>query len=91
VLPNITELIFQTICDGADFEGYTVTGTYTDVFPAANGCDSTRVLDLTVLPNITELIFQTICDGNDFEGYTATGTYTDVFPCGQRLRQHACA
>jgi hypothetical protein len=80
VLPNITENIAQTICDGNDFEGYTATGIYTDVFPAANGCDSTRVLDLTVLPNITELIFQTICDGNDFEGYTATGIYTDVFP-----------
>jgi hypothetical protein len=79
VLPNITENISQTICDGSAFEGYTATGIYTDVFTAANGCDSTRVLDLMVLPNITENIAQTICDGSAFEGYTATGVYTDVF------------
>jgi hypothetical protein len=86
VLPNITENISQTICDGDSFENYTQTGVYTDVFTAANGCDSTRVLDLTVLPNITENISQTICDGDSFENYTQTGVYTDVYNgCGTRV------
>jgi len=80
VLPNITENISQTICNGDAFEGYTATGIYTDMFQAVSGCDSTRVLNLTVLPNITENISQTICDGDAFEGYTVTGIYTDVFP-----------
>jgi hypothetical protein len=34
------------------FEDYTESGTYIDVFIAANGCDSTRILELLVIPAI---------------------------------------
>ena len=33
-----------TICQGDNYAGYTSSGTYVDVFTAANGCDSTRTL-----------------------------------------------
>ena len=52
---------------------------YTDQFATANGCDSVRVLQLTVLPNVSSTVSQTICAGESFEGYSQTGLYTDQF------------
>ena len=40
--------VSQTICRGDSLEGYTATGVYRDTFALATGCDSIRVLDLTV-------------------------------------------
>lgn len=73
-------IIEQTICEGESFEGYTVTGTYTDMLTAANGCDSLRILELEVLTNPETTVTQTICQGESFEGYTESGTYEDMFP-----------
>lgn len=44
-------ILEATICSGDLFEGYSETGIYTDVFSAANGCDSIRELQLIVLPD----------------------------------------
>jgi hypothetical protein len=88
VLPNTTGVQSLTICDGdSTFAGgawQTTAGTYTDVFPAANGCDSTVTTTLNVQPNAVGTQTVTICDGDStFAGsawQTATGSYTDVFP-----------
>ncbi|MCF8256184.1 MAG: hypothetical protein K9J06_01435, partial [Flavobacteriales bacterium] len=79
VLPSIVNTQTATICFGESFTGYSASGTYTDVFTAANGCDSTRTLALTVLPQVQTNLSQSICIGESFAGYSATGTYTDVF------------
>jgi hypothetical protein len=83
VLPSIVNTQSATICFGESYttgtSTFTSSGTYTDVFTAANGCDSTRTLTLTVLPQVQTNLSQSICIGESFAGYTATGTYTDVF------------
>ncbi len=38
----------REICAGTLFEGYGTAGTFTDVFTGVNGCDSTRILDLSI-------------------------------------------
>lgn len=40
--------ISREICEGNLFEGYGTAGTYTDVFTGVNGCDSTRILELSI-------------------------------------------
>ena len=60
-------------------QGYSQTGVYSDLFLNYYGCDSVRVLQLTVLPNVSSTISQTICAGESFEGYSQTGVYTDQF------------
>ncbi len=50
LLPSSDTLIVATLCAGSFYENYGATGTYTDLFTNQYGCDSTRVLDLTVLP-----------------------------------------
>ena len=61
---------------------YNATGTYTDIFTAMNGCDSTVTTMLTVLPAITDTIVQSFCQGGSIivgsNTYTASGTYIDV-------------
>ncbi len=83
VLPSIVNTQAATICFGESYttgtSTFTSSGTYTDVFTAANGCDSTRTLTLTVLPQVQTNLSQSICIGESFAGYTTTGTYTDVF------------
>lgn len=83
VIPFCGSGIFTTIdvsiCEGEIFEGYAQTGTYTDLFTAFHGCDSTRTLNLTVLPQAIEVASAEICEGEVFEGYSQTGVYEDVF------------
>lgn len=76
----------QSICAGGSYQinghTYTVTGTYTDVFQSANGCDSTVTTQLTVIPAPGSNNSQTVCAGESysFNGhtYSTTGTYTDT-------------
>ena len=67
------------ICPGQNYAGYTTSGTYTDTYTGSNGCDSTRVLNLTVYPKRDTVIHATICSGMNFEGYTSSGVYQDLF------------
>ncbi|MEO6037124.1 MAG: hypothetical protein ABIQ93_01845, partial [Saprospiraceae bacterium] len=86
--PN-TELNVS-ICsgDGYIFNGsfYTQTGTYTAIFTAVNGCDSTATLHLEVLPVQNTSLSASICVGTDyiFHGDTLdqSGVYTGVFTGG---------
>ena len=61
---------------------YTTTGTYTDIFTGANGCDSTATTHLTVRNPITKTQSPTVCAGGSItvgnNTYTTSGTYTDV-------------
>ena len=87
VLTGFNETDEATICNGNIYvfgtQTLTAAGTYTEVFTAANGCDSTVVLTLNVNPSANETDEATICDGNTYvfgtQTLTATGTYTEVF------------
>ena len=50
VLMPVTSTVYDTIPQGANYFGHTTTGTYTDTYTAANGCDSVRTLYLVVNP-----------------------------------------
>ena len=78
-LPSRTESF--TICTGDTVYGRTVSGTYRDTILLPSGCDSLRILQLTVRPEkITRItITQSICAGAKVAGYTQTGVYTDRF------------
>ena len=62
----------QTVCYGGSYtingNTYTASGTYTDVYTAANGCDSTVTTNLTVLPQLSVSIqasgSTTVCSGS---------------------------
>ncbi|MEM1320597.1 MAG: PA14 domain-containing protein, partial [Bacteroidota bacterium] len=81
-----TTTLTESICDGDSYtvgtSTYTISGTYTDVLTALNGCDSTITLTLTVLPTLTTTLTESICDGDSYtvgtSTYTTSGTYTDV-------------
>ena len=51
---SVASINNQTVCNGGTYtingNTYTSTGTYIDVFTAANGCDSTVTTNLTVSP-----------------------------------------
>lgn len=88
VLPAITNSISATICLGDayvfDGQSLTVANTYTGVFPAANGCDSTVTLQLHVIdPSVPFNESATICFGESFvfgsQTLTAGGSYTEIF------------
>ncbi|HEU4574722.1 MAG TPA: gliding motility-associated C-terminal domain-containing protein [Chitinophagaceae bacterium] len=76
---KVTSTVNTSICEGENYAGHTTSGTYTDVFVAANGCDSIRTLNLIVKAKPVLAISKTICEGESFLGYTASGTYTDTF------------
>ncbi len=86
VLPTPETALDISICNGESFtvgsSTYNTSGTYTDVLTAANGCDSTVTLNLTVLPTPQTTLDIDICNGESFpvgsSTYSAAGTYTDV-------------
>ena len=67
-------------CEGQAIEGYLGPGIYQDTFKMENGCDSIRILTLTVAAErIITHIEERICEGSSFEGYTSKGSYIDLF------------
>jgi gliding motility-associated-like protein len=96
--PNINNSVTATICNGQTYTFGTQTlstsGTYTQVFPAANTCDSTVTLALTIKPPpTTNHINQAGCESVTFEGVTYTtsteleNTYTDANGCDSVIRK----
>lgn len=80
----ITQLT-EEICEGNIYEGYSTTGIYIDTLLAVSGCDSIRIIDLTVnaLPNgsftiVNDTVFVT--DGVfDLQGgLPSGGVYTGI-------------
>lgn len=58
---------------------YISSGTYTEKYATADGCDSVVTLNLTIT-NATHSITETACEVFEYEGeqYTKTGQYTQV-------------
>lgn len=79
LLPKNQTTVNQNICSGQSYQGYSATGTYTDTFHLAGGCDSIRLLNLTVNSPVQTHISQTICSGTAYQGHSATGIYNDTF------------
>ncbi|HUR31061.1 MAG TPA: T9SS type A sorting domain-containing protein [Saprospiraceae bacterium] len=79
LIDTILTSISATICAGEIFEGYSQTGIYTDTFSLQNGCDSVRILNLTVTPSTPFTLIKEICLGGSFEGYNHTGIFSDTF------------
>ena len=55
-----------------------MSGTYRDTLKTSAGCDSIRVLNLTVSPSKTITLNQSICEGESFLGRSMSGTYRDT-------------
>jgi gliding motility-associated-like protein len=72
------QLINATICQGQNYSGYTISGTYIDTLLAVNGCDSIRTINLTVKSKSFSSINATICKGQNYSGYTTSGLYMDT-------------
>jgi gliding motility-associated-like protein len=78
--------VATTICNGQSIflEGanQSTAGLYTDVFTAANGCDSTIYTTVSVIQPVTFAQSFTICQGSSINvgtsTYNASGIYTDV-------------
>jgi len=67
ISPIITNSINATICDGDNYvlgtQTCTTSGQFTEVFVAANGCDSTVTLDLIVNPVYDITQDTAVCEG----------------------------
>ncbi|MES2003504.1 MAG: M43 family zinc metalloprotease [Bacteroidota bacterium] len=62
----VTTTLNAAACTGDTVLGYTVTGTYTDFFTTAAGCDSIRILNLTVNKVARITINADICKGDTY-------------------------
>jgi gliding motility-associated-like protein len=86
VSPEIMTDLEEVICAGASFSvgnsTYDNSGSYQDLLVAANGCDSTVFLNLTILAPIETFLTEDICDGDSYSvgssSYNASGNYSDI-------------
>lgn len=86
VLPLSVTNLLASICEGETFvingETLNTAGNYTYLFTAANGCDSTVALALSVLPVSETALEGVFCAGGFYpfngELLTDAGTYTAV-------------
>ncbi len=85
VMKAFRSVLDTTLCfgDTLEYRGvlYTESGTYTESYTSANGCDSAYVLNLTIPETDSFFITETICSNDTvFVGdtfYTEAGTYID--------------
>lgn len=83
LFPKYNTINTYTICTGdtvrVGSSAYTLAGTFVDVFPSVNGCDSTIISSITLLPATIENADVVICEGDSItvgdETYTSAGTY----------------
>ncbi|MCB0554618.1 MAG: hypothetical protein KDD02_13795 [Phaeodactylibacter sp.] len=84
----ILTVLNESICDGSSFTvggiDFSTAGAHEVVLSAADGCDSTVTLNLTVLDNPETVLNPSICLGQSYtvgnSTYNQSGTYTDVLP-----------
>ncbi len=87
VVASYTTDTTATICDG-DFytlgtQTLTTSGTYSELFVASGGCDSTVNLILTVIPNSINTINEVACSSYTTPSgtvLTTSGSYNDTIP-----------
>ena len=85
---NLQSILFQpntvtidtAICQGTEYGGHRVAGTYIDTLPGYNGCDSIRTLNLSIKPVYRTTVTAAICAGENYAGHTTSGEFTDVYP-----------
>ncbi|MBV6441722.1 MAG: PKD domain-containing protein [Haliscomenobacteraceae bacterium CHB4] len=83
VLDTFATALTTAICAGDTYEAggieFSVTGVFTVIVPASNGCDSTIYLDLTVLDTAVTALDAAICDGETYsvggQLFGSAGTY----------------
>jgi len=83
VLQTPMTMLDASICAGNSYllngENITKAGVYTAVLTAANGCDSTVILNLSVLPTQSTSLVAEICAGKAYDYYgqalTTAGAY----------------
>ena len=86
-IPNSSSQLDKTICNGAVFfvvnRPFFLPGSYEIVTEAANGCDSTIFLELTVVDTFFSFNVFEICEGDSVvigpSVYDSTGIYIDTF------------
>jgi gliding motility-associated-like protein len=82
VNPIYTETVNQSICQGetVNFEGtsYSAAGTYQVTLNSSQGCDSVRILNLTVLNTSSSTLNVVECGQYSWnsQNYTTSGSYT---------------
>jgi len=85
-LVSYTTNVSASICNGDSYilgaQTLTASGSYSELFTAAGGCDSTVNLTLTVIPNSTATISPIVCGSytSPSGNYTwvTSNTYTDT-------------
>ena len=91
VLPSPTSSESVTICSGQSYsfgsQTLTTSGTYQELYTAANGCDSIRTLYLTVNPILDNDVMATICQGQSYafgsQQLSSAGVYTENYTTAQ--------
>ena len=77
----------ETACDSYVWDGvaYTVTGTYSNTYTNAVGCDSVHTLNLTINYSNTGSSSETACDSYLWDGvvYDSTGIYSNTYTNAQ--------
>ncbi len=72
-----------TACDDFTWDGvvYDSTGSYTNTYLGANGCDSLMTLNLTINNSSAGSVDITACDDFTWDGvvYDSTGSYTNMY------------
>ena len=60
---------------------YTTSGTYSNTYTNARGCDSVHTLNLTINSSSTGTSSATACDSYTWDGvvYTTSGTYSNTY------------
>jgi len=61
----------EIICEGEQFilnnQTFDTEGTFTEIIPSSNGCDSIVILDLEVQPSLMSTQSIELCDGDTFQ------------------------
>lgn len=87
VLPKSRKTIDTSICFGTSYTSpkgtYSAAGTYTEIYKAANSCDSIVTIKLKIDSKVTFTYSKEICQSEIFStpigNYTASGTYTEIY------------
>ncbi len=97
VVPSLGGTLTAQICDGTSYvlngQSYSTGGSYVQNLTAANGCDSTLTLELSVAAPTSETIAAQTCTGTPYvlngQSYSAAGSYvqnlTSVNGCDSTL------